>query len=343
MGTNAILEDVYDGINALKEALGTKDSYKHLGPDTVRDLLALYLIKFDLVDGYPDLDEAISTGSLAIRVSQPDDPERRSFAHNLATLLDHRYTLSKITDGLMRSIRIWRHLVNTAQASGEQSEGAVNGLLSALLNQFKSTSDITTLDEAIEIGEQAVEAINTVDEGRNALLMSLALCFGVRFGSLGKTSPAVVAVTSGAVVPASGTNPGSDKPFSNTDGTPPIPQKAAAKTTTGSIEAPNVNSAPTDGRTAQLGLCLRAEDAPIWNEAFQTLRKDNPEVHKMLEELEKTKDSLLESRERKIEELLSIGHSKTRREGGCAKVEATSTEFGCRTAYSYDGGSIGSA
>ena len=85
IGTKAILKDVQDGLNALKEVLGTKDPYKHRGPDTVRDLLALYLIKFDLVDGYPDLDEVISTASLAIRVSQPDDPERRRFAHDLAT------------------------------------------------------------------------------------------------------------------------------------------------------------------------------------------------------------------------------------------------------------------
>ena len=79
----------------------------------------------------------------------------------------------------------------------------------------------------------------------------------------GNISPAVVAITSGAVVPASGTLPGSDKPISNADGTPPTSQKAAAKTATGSIEAPDVNSAPTDGRTAQLALWLLAEDAPM--------------------------------------------------------------------------------
>ena len=152
IGTKDILEDVQDGLNALKEVLGTKDSYKHLGPDTFWDLLALYLIKFGIVDGYPDLDEVISTASLAIRVSQPDDPERRSFTHDLVILLDHRYTLSNITDNLTRSIPIWRHLVNTTQTSGEQSEGVVNGLLSALLNQFNSTSDIKILDEANEIG-----------------------------------------------------------------------------------------------------------------------------------------------------------------------------------------------
>ena len=116
---------------------------------------------------------------------------------------------------------------------------------------------------------------------------------------LGNTSPAVVAITSG-------TTPGSDKPISNADGTPLIPQIAVAKAANGPVTAPDVNPASTDGRTAQLGLWLRAKDAPIWNEALQTLRKDNPEMHKVLEELEKTKDSLLESRERKTDELFKL-------------------------------------
>ena len=127
---------------------------------------------------------------------------------------------------------------------------------------------------------------------------------------LGNTSPAVVAITFGAVVPASGTAPGSDKPISNADGTPPMPQIAVAKAATGSVTAPDVNPASTDGRTAQLGLWLRAKDAPIWNEVLQTLRKDNPEMHKVLEELEKTKDSLLESRERKTDELFKLDTAK---------------------------------
>ena len=87
----------------------------------------------------------------------------------------------------MRSIRIWRHLVNTAQASGEQSEGVVNGLLSALLNQFKSTSDIKILDEAIEIGEQAVE---TISQDRDLLQFSNNLCtfYNSRYLGAGRLS-----------------------------------------------------------------------------------------------------------------------------------------------------------
>ena len=159
---------------------------------------------------------------------------------------------------------------------------------------------------------------------------------------LGKTSPTVVSITAGITIPASGTVSGSDKPISNVDGTALTSQKAATKTAIGSIEASDVNSAPTDRRTARLDLWLQAEDAPICIEVLQTLKKGNQEMHKVLEGLEKTKDSLLESRNRKSDELVSVGHSKTRREGGRAKVEAISTEFGCRTAYSYDDGSIGS-
>lgn len=186
IGKTAAIDDVQDGINALTEALGAENSHKHLGADTIRDLLALYLIKFDLVDGYPDLDQAILTAELAIKVSPREDPERQIFMHNLATFLDHRYTLSKDMNDLKRAIRTWRHLVETARGAGENFQKVVNGLLLALLNEYKATSNLDHLDEAIGTGKEAIEETKATDEAGTALLMNLALCFGERFERLGR-------------------------------------------------------------------------------------------------------------------------------------------------------------
>jgi tetratricopeptide (TPR) repeat protein len=185
IGEEAVIDDVQDGIDALTEALGTENSYQHLGADTIRDLLALYLIKFDLVDGYPDLDKAITTAELATKVFPPEDPEWQIFMHNLATFLDQRFTLSKHPNDLKRSLRIWRHLVETGQRAGQQSQKVLNGLILALLNEFKSTSNLCHLDEAITTGKQAIEDVSTTDEALDALPMNLALCYAERFERLG--------------------------------------------------------------------------------------------------------------------------------------------------------------
>lgn len=120
---------------------------------------------------------------------------------------------------------------------------------------------------------------------------------------VGNSSPAVVAIASDAAGPASGTVPGSDKHIPNAVGNLPILQIAPEKTANGPVTVPGINSASTDGKTAQPCPLLRAKDAPIWNQALQTLKAENPEMHK---ELEETKISLLESRERKLDELFRL-------------------------------------
>lgn len=76
------LQDVQEGIDSLWEALNTEDSYSHLGPDIFRDLLALYLMKFDLVDNYPDLDAAITTAENAIKFMARRPGTRENFAQS---------------------------------------------------------------------------------------------------------------------------------------------------------------------------------------------------------------------------------------------------------------------
>ena len=163
-----------------------------------------------------------------------------------------------------------------------------------------STSDIAELKNAVENASGADNPQSPLN-GPSAAPSTFPL---------GNTTPARIAIASGAVVPASGTVSGSDEPISNANGTLPVPQIAVAKIATDPVTAPDVNPASTDGRTAQFSLWLRAKDAPIWNQALQTLRKDNPEMHKVLEELEKTKDSLLKSREKKTDELFKLDTAK---------------------------------
>ena len=127
---------------------------------------------------------------------------------------------------------------------------------------------------------------------------------------LGDTSLAVDAIASDAAVPSSGTIPGSDEPLPNAVGNLSILQIAPAKTANGPVTAPGVNSAPTDGQSAPLRLWLRAKNAPIWNQALRTLKEKNPEMYTELEELEETKNSSLESSERKIDEFFSPDTAK---------------------------------
>ena len=122
------LQDVQEGIDSLREALNTEDSYSHLGPDIFRDLLALYLMKFDLVDNYPDLDAAITTAENAIRFTPQEDSEREIFLHNLATFLDHRFRLKENQEDLHRSIRIWRQLVDSTRKVPNFPEWAELGI-----------------------------------------------------------------------------------------------------------------------------------------------------------------------------------------------------------------------
>ena len=160
-----------------------------------------------------------------------------------------------------------------------------------------STPDTTEVTDAAGNAPSAGNPQST-PSGLSAALSTL---------SSGNINPAVIAIPSGAAVPASGTIRGSDKPISNADRTPPTPQIAVARTATGPVTAPGVDPASTDGRNTQACLWLRAKDAPIWNQALQTLKEENPEMHK---ELEETKNCLLESRERKSNEFFKLDTAK---------------------------------
>lgn len=160
-----------------------------------------------------------------------------------------------------------------------------------------STSDTTEVTNAVGNAPRADNPQSTTS-GLSAAQSTLPL---------GNNSPAVVAIASDAAGLASGTVPGSDKPIPNAVENPPIPQIALAKTANGPVTAPGVNPASTDGRTAQPSLWLQAKDAPVWNQALQTLKEQNPEMHKKLEE---TKNSLLESQERKTDELFKLDTAK---------------------------------
>ena len=160
-----------------------------------------------------------------------------------------------------------------------------------------STPDTTEVNNAAGNACSAGNPQST-PSGLSAALITL---------SSGNTSPAVIAIPSGAAVPASGTVPGSNELIPHAVGNPPIPQIALAKTANDPVTAPGVNPASTDGRTAQPCLWLRAKDAPIWNQALQTLKEQNPEMHK---ELEKTKTSLLEAQERKTDEFFRLDTAK---------------------------------
>jgi tetratricopeptide (TPR) repeat protein len=180
------LQDVQEGIDSLREALNTEDSYSHLGPDIFRDLLALYLMKFDLVDNYPDLDAAITTAENAIRFTPHEEPEREIFLHNLATFLDHRFRLKEKQEDLRRSVRIWRQLVDSAEPATRRSRISLNGLSLALHNKYLLTGDVGDLEEAIRIAREAIEGLRDGDEAQNAVLMNLGLKLAARFDLLGK-------------------------------------------------------------------------------------------------------------------------------------------------------------
>ena len=116
-----------------------------------------------------------------------------------------------------------------------------------------------------------------------------------------------IAIPSDLAVPALSTSPGLEKPTCHADATITIPQIAVAETANGSAPASSINQASSDGRIAQPQLWLRAKHAPIWNEALQTLKEENPKMHK---ELEETKNSLLESREMKADEFFELDTAK---------------------------------
>lgn len=181
----ATLDDIQEGIDALRNALDTENSYSHLGPDVFRDLLALYLIKFDLVDGYPDLDAAITTAENAVKFTSQEDPEREKFLHNLGTFLDHRFRVKETPNDLDRSIRIWRHLVDSAERASRRSRLALNGLSLALRNKYLLTGDMQVLDEAIRAVREATEELRDGEEAQGAVLVNLSICLAARFDRLG--------------------------------------------------------------------------------------------------------------------------------------------------------------
>ena len=177
----------------------------------------------------------------------------------------------------------------------------------------KSGSKTSTLPSTATINRtEVVGGLPIRSAGTNTVLDSFSPTASAAPSTLplGDTSPAVDAIASGAAVPSSGTIPGSDEPLPNAVGNPSILQIAPAKTANGPVTAPGVNSTSTDGQIAPLRLWLRAKNAPIWNQALQTLKQENPEMHKELEELEKNKNGLRDFHERKLDELFRLDTAK---------------------------------
>jgi CHAT domain len=193
IGVEAALDDVQDGINALRDVITTEGSFNYLDPSIIRDLLALYLIKFDCVDGYPDLDDAIKIAKIAIKISSVHDPdgERDTFQHNLATFLDERFRRSRNPEDLDQSIAIWRQLVESARANGESLRMRLNGLSLALRNKYLLTGVLDDLEAAIKVAYEGVHLgspVHEESERKDAVLINLSICLAARFEELGDIS-----------------------------------------------------------------------------------------------------------------------------------------------------------
>lgn len=214
---------------------------------------------------------------------------------------------------------------NASTGSDQYSTSVVDPFVTLTLNPVEPPRDTAAMisDSGLDISEahppvapsapdtiEVTNAVGITPRADNPQSTISGLSAAPSTLPLGDTSPAVVVVASDAAGPFSSTNPGSDKPFPNAVGNPPILQTPPAKTANGPVTAPGVNSASTDGQTAQLCLWLRAKDAPIWNQALQILKQENPEMHKELEKLEETKNSLRKSHERRIDELFRLDTAK---------------------------------
>jgi tetratricopeptide (TPR) repeat protein len=189
------MEDVQKGIDALQEALrevlDTRDPGSHFDPDIIRDLLSLYLIKFDFIDDYPDLDHAIIAARLAIRIASVHDPhnEREKYQHNLATFLDKRFARDRNADDLEGSLSIWSVLVESAKRGGNTTKLGIrlNGLSIALRSKYLLTRQVDCLQESIRVAREAFNIADGTgnDEAKQATGVNLSIALAARFEELG--------------------------------------------------------------------------------------------------------------------------------------------------------------
>jgi hypothetical protein len=187
------LECVQRSIDVLRSILEGEETSKHADPTMVRDLLAVYLIKYDLVDDYPDLNHAIKTAMLAIKIADVYDPNKEKciFQHNLATFLNERFRRDAKPEDLTLSLSIWSVLVTAAREEQNAKElgESLNGLASAFHNKYLLTGNLDELQEAIKKAQEGLDVIATQGESdkevEDALKINLSISLAARFETLG--------------------------------------------------------------------------------------------------------------------------------------------------------------
>ncbi|MEV7094528.1 hypothetical protein AB0M80_17010 [Amycolatopsis sp. NPDC051045] len=111
-----------------------------------------------------DLDTAVRLRTQALAVTPPDDPHRTLRKSILADLYVARFDLAGDVEDLRAGIRAAREALE-ATPEGDGHVSLRSGRLARLLaREFTTTENLTTLEEAIVLGYQAVDNLTEEDE-----------------------------------------------------------------------------------------------------------------------------------------------------------------------------------
>lgn len=109
-----------------------------------------------LTDHPRDLDDAIAWCRRALDAAPDDDPNRTSYASNLATILAERYDNDKNQPDLDEALALFEWAVPAIRAAGRQASVALHNQGQALTELYNISHDLAVLDRAIEVLREAV-------------------------------------------------------------------------------------------------------------------------------------------------------------------------------------------
>jgi hypothetical protein len=106
--------------------------------------------------------------------------------HEAATLLQKAMTAHDF-GAIMAAVSLWRRIQSAIPESAEEWPLATSALCTALQGSFECTGNIEDLDEAVNAGRSAVEAIPPADPRRGMLLGNAAAALRMRSDNSGGT------------------------------------------------------------------------------------------------------------------------------------------------------------
>jgi tetratricopeptide (TPR) repeat protein len=152
---------------------------------TLSNLSEMLQARFELLGDPADLDEAVESGSNAVRCGSLDDPARANFLHNLSCARLKRFAARGDAHDLSEAVECSRAATVSVGGSDYRRPQMLCVLSGALRNRFEQFGDVHDIDEAIESGKAGARAAPVEDPARLTCLSTVGNAYTARFLAFG--------------------------------------------------------------------------------------------------------------------------------------------------------------